>query len=230
MLKKDIFNMSNIDEIFHVVHLKDDKAKILAMELANDKGRLVLEKIFEGKKSSSEIAKELGMGLPTVLFHVERLLEAGLIKVIDTNLSKKFREIKYYGPSKQAILILPPSVEQEEMTAPLLSRATGKIAGVTSLIGAGLSAVLLNVFSKETVINAKDVFNESESIATTSQDNILEVTRPAAQLTTEEIVKTLPSLEMTIGIVLLSAAIALTAVWVAKRIIDQRHSLTDNQI
>lgn len=211
--------MSNIDEIFHVVHLKDDKAKILAMELANDKGRLVLEKVFEGKKSSSEIAKELGMGLPTVLFHVERLLDAGLIKVIDTNLSKKFREIKYYGPSKQAILIIPPSVDQEDMTAPLLSRATGKIAGATSLIGAGISAVLLNLFSKEVTVPARDFFGEPPL---TAQDNMLEATKLPTE-PVEEIVRTLPSTEMTVGIIVLSAALAIAMVYVVKKILDKKH-------
>ena len=216
--------MNKIDEIFHVVHLKDDKAKILAMELANDKGRLVLEKVFEGRKSSSELAKELNMGLPTVLFHVERLLEAGLIKVIDTNLSKKFREIKYYGPSKQAILIIPPSVTQEEMTAPLLSRATAKIAGVTSILGAGLSAVLLNVFSKEVPIPGERIFSEPPIMA---QDNVLEVTKLPTE-SVEEIVRTLPSLEVTVGIILISAAVALMVVWGIRQLYKRNQANATN--
>ena len=216
--------MNKIDEIFHVVHLKDDKAKILAMELANDKGRLVLEKVFEGRKSSSELAKELNMGLPTVLFHVERLLEAGLIKVIDTNLSKKFREIKYYGPSKQAILIIPPSVTQEDMTAPLLSRATAKIAGVTSILGAGLSAVLLNVFSKEVPIPGERIFSEPPIMA---QDNVLEVTKLPTE-SVEEIVRTLPSLEVTAGIILISAAVAVMVVWGIRQLYKRNQANTTN--
>jgi DNA-binding Lrp family transcriptional regulator len=210
--------MSKIEEIFHVVNLKDDKAKILAMELANDKGRQVLEKIFEGKKSSSEIAKELDMGLPTVLFHVERLLDAGLIKVIDTNLSKKFREIKYYGPSKQAILILPPSLEQEDMSVPLLSRATGKIAGVTSLIGASLSAVLLNVFSKEVPVSTDRVLTLPPE-----QDNVFEVTKIPIE-PVEEFVKTLPPLGTTLVIILVSAAIAIAAVMGIKWILSRKRN------
>ena len=205
--------MNKIDEIFHVVHLKDDKAKILAMELANDKGRLVLEKVFEGRKSSSELAKELNMGLPTVLFHVERLLEAGLIKVIDTNLSKKFREIKYYGPSKQAILIIPPSVTQEEMTAPLLSRATAKIAGVTSILGAGLSAVLLNVFSKEVPIPGERIFSEPPIMA---QDNMLEVTKLPTE-SVEEIVR-----------ILVSAAVAMMVVWGIRQLYKRNQANATN--
>ncbi len=216
--------MNKIDEIFHVVHLKDDKAKLLAMELANDKGRLVLEKVFEGRKSSSELAKELNMGLPTVLFHVERLLEAGLIKVIDTNLSKKFREIKYYGPSKQAILIIPPSVTQEEMTAPLLSRATAKIAGVTSILGAGLSAVLLNVFSKEVPIPGERIFSEPPIMA---QDNVLEVTKLPTE-SVEEIVRTLPSLEVTVGIILISAAVAVMVVWGIRQLYKRNQANATN--
>lgn len=201
--------MNKIDDIFHVVHLTDDKAKLLAMELANDKGRLVLEKIFEGRKSSSELAKELNMGLPTVLFHVERLLETGLIKVIDTNLSKKFREIKYYGPSKQAILIIPSSVNQEDMTAPLLSRATARIAGATSVIGACLSAVLLNVFSKEVTISGDRTFTEP---LFTGQETVSEATKIPTEAV-GEMIRTLPSIEATVGIILVSVAVSVMVVW-----------------
>ncbi|MDD4281007.1 MAG: winged helix-turn-helix domain-containing protein [Candidatus Methanofastidiosa archaeon] len=196
--------MDSYDEMFHVVSLSDDRAKLLAMELANDKGRMVLEKIFEGKKSSSEIAKELDMGLPTVLFHIERLKEAGLIKIIDTNLSKKFREIKYYGPSKQAILILPPSAEGMDMRPPSSVKISGKIAGAASLVGAGMAAILLSGFSKKVVLPP------TESLILSAPDAVQKTDYGTREVS--EVVRQLPSLGETAGIVVLSAVVALALV------------------
>lgn len=102
----------NLEEVLHVFRTDEDKAKLLAMQIANDRGRQVLECIFRKPRSASEIARELDIPLPTVMFHVERFLEIGIIKIVKTRMSKKLREIKYYGPSKQAILIIPYQKEE----------------------------------------------------------------------------------------------------------------------
>lgn len=140
--------MGDNDESIQVVSLKDDKAKMLAMEMANDKGRMVLESIFEGRKSSSEIAKELGIGLSTVLFHIERLKEAGIIRITDTELSKKFREIKYYGPSSKAILIVPGPEQTGIGLLSLPNKVFSKTAGISALLGASLAGAFIGLFSK----------------------------------------------------------------------------------
>jgi DNA-binding transcriptional ArsR family regulator len=103
----------NLDEMVHIFRTDEEKAKLLAMQIANDRGREVLECLFRGRpKSASEIARELNVPLPTVMFHIERFLEIGIIKIAKTRMSKKLREIKYYGPSKRAILIIPYQKEE----------------------------------------------------------------------------------------------------------------------
>ncbi|MBU7024674.1 MAG: helix-turn-helix domain-containing protein [Theionarchaea archaeon] len=103
----------NLDEMVHIFRTDEEKAKLLARQIANDRGRDVLECLFRGRpKSASEIARELDVPLPTVMFHIERFLEIGIIKIAKTRMSKKLREIKYYGPSKRAILIIPYQKEE----------------------------------------------------------------------------------------------------------------------
>lgn len=103
----------NLDEMVHIFRTDEEKAKLLAMQIANDRGREVLECLFRGRpKSATEIARELNVPLPTVMFHIERFLEIGIIKIAKTRMSKKLREIKYYGPSKRAILIIPYQKEE----------------------------------------------------------------------------------------------------------------------
>lgn len=131
----------NLDEVLYVFRTDEDKAKLLAMQIANDRGREVLECIFRGRaKSASEIARELSTPLPTVMFHVERFLEIGIIKVVKTRKSKKLREIKYYGPAKRAILIIP---SQKEETMSYITNAvkTSLITPLTTALVLGVCAV-----------------------------------------------------------------------------------------
>lgn len=122
----------------HVFRTDEEKAKLLAMQIANDRGREVLECLFRGRpKSASEIARELNVPLPTVMFHIERFLEIGIIKIAKTRMSKKLREIKYYGPSKRAILIIP---YQKEETISYIKDAIR--TSVITPISLGLAVVL----------------------------------------------------------------------------------------
>lgn len=206
--------MSENEDLFHIVSMNDEKAKIIAMELANDKGRMVLDAIFQGKKSSSEISKELGMSLPTVLFHIERLIETGVIKVIDTNLSKKFREIKYYGPSKKAILIIPEKemASLENVTNGLLSGINAKLIGITGFMAAVFSGGLIKIFSDSSTPVKSDSFD-----VLSSPPPLEEETRNVV-----DAISTLPSTTEMIAIVIAAAVIAISITMVYQRVIMKR--------
>jgi len=204
----------NNEDLFHVISMNDENAKIIAMELANDKGRMVLESIFEGKKSSSEVAKELNMSLPTVLFHIERLKDTGVIKVIETNLSKKFREIKYYGPTKKAILIIP-SKNKEPIESAANSIFTGinaKLVGITGFIGAMLSGGMIKLFSNKSL----PVENWDNEILTAPpiEDAVLEGSRQGI----DAAVQTLPSTGTIIAIVLAATVLAMSIAFMYQKV------------
>ena len=140
----------NLEEVVDVFRTDDDKAKLLAMQIANDRGREVLECVFEGNpKSASEIARKLNIPLPTVMFHVERFVEIGIVKVVKTRMSKKLREIKYYGPAKRAILIIP---HQKEETMSYIARAVRSsvitpVSAAVVLILAAVTGIIVRRFS-----------------------------------------------------------------------------------
>jgi DNA-binding transcriptional ArsR family regulator len=130
----------HIDEIIHILTTEEKNAKLLAMELANDKGREILESIFRSPKNPSELAEELNIPLPTVMFHIERFLEIGMIRVVETELSKKWREIKYYGPAKKAILIIPAQKREtmESITEAVKTRISPLAVAVSLLFTLGI--------------------------------------------------------------------------------------------
>lgn len=127
----------NLEEVLHVFRTDEEKAKLLAMQIANDRGREVLECIFRNPRSASEIARELDIPLPTVMFHIERFLDIGIIKVVKTRMSKKLREIKYYGPAKRAILIIP---YQREETMSTIAKAVK--SSVITPVTVGLAVII----------------------------------------------------------------------------------------
>lgn len=125
--------MATLDEVLHVISTDDEKAKMVAMELANDNGRRIIDAFFIEPQSAGDLAKKLDLPMPTVMFHIERLIEIGIIDIVDTKLSRKFKDIKYYGPKKTAILIVP---SQKEETVRSLSHSlkTSYVPPTTALL------------------------------------------------------------------------------------------------
>lgn len=96
------------EEYIEIIGTEDERIKIIGEELANDTGRAIFGKISQGITSSNELAKYLNISLPLVTWHVNRLLSVGLIKVEKTEMSSKNKQMKYYGPVKTALVIIPP--------------------------------------------------------------------------------------------------------------------------
>jgi len=137
-----LFLCMDLDEIVHISTTKEKDTKKIALELANDTGRKILEEIYSSSIiTASEIAENLQIPLPTALFHIERLTELDLVRVADTKLSKKFREIKYYSPAKKAILIIPAQ-EEEVISSIKNALQTRIIAPLSLLIAFGITVTI----------------------------------------------------------------------------------------
>jgi DNA-binding transcriptional ArsR family regulator len=98
----------NAEENIEIISTEDERIKIIGEELANDTGRAIFGKISQGISSSNELAKALNVSLPLVTWHINRLLSVGLIKIEKIEMSSKNKQMKYYGPVKTALVIIPP--------------------------------------------------------------------------------------------------------------------------
>lgn len=96
------------EEHLEVISTEDERIKIIGEELANDTGRAIFGKISQGVVTPNELAKALNISLPLINWHINRLLSVGLVKVEKIELSSKNRQMKYYGPVKTALVIVPP--------------------------------------------------------------------------------------------------------------------------
>ncbi|MDE1873251.1 MAG: winged helix-turn-helix transcriptional regulator [Thaumarchaeota archaeon] len=111
------------EEYIEVISTDDERIKIIGEELANDTGRAIFGKISQGVTSSNELAKTLEISLPLVNWHINRLLSVGLIKVDKVEMSQKNKQMKYYGPVKTALVIIPPDSTSDD-TMPISKKDT----------------------------------------------------------------------------------------------------------
>lgn len=96
------------EEHIEIISTEDERIKIIGEELANDTGRAIFGKVSQGISSPNDLAKALNISLPLINWHINRLMSVGLVKVEKIELSSKNKQMKYYGPVKTALVIVPP--------------------------------------------------------------------------------------------------------------------------
>ena len=79
------------------------QAKLIALEIANEVGRGILKEISEEAMTASQISRSLNIPLPTVLYHISRLEQAGIVQSKKA-LGKRLREVKMYSVSSTEIV------------------------------------------------------------------------------------------------------------------------------
>jgi DNA-binding transcriptional ArsR family regulator len=118
----------------------DERAQKISKAMASQTASDILQLLAEGQKSLTEITDRLDIPLTTAKYHIENLLEAGLITVADTKYSVKGREIKIYAVTNQLLIVAP---RQSNIRSLLLKYAS--LFGIVifgSLVIAALSPVL----------------------------------------------------------------------------------------
>ncbi len=85
----------------------DERAQKIAKAISSQTANDILHLLGEGPKSATDITEVLSLPMGTVKYHVENLLEAGLIEVSDTRYSVKGREIKIYQLRDQLLIVAP---------------------------------------------------------------------------------------------------------------------------
>lgn len=103
-----------IEEYVEIISTDDNRIKIIGEELGNDTGRAIFATISKGITSPNELAKVLDVSLPLVNWHINRLVQVGLIRVEELKMSSKNRPVRYYGPAKAVLVIVPPEESSNE--------------------------------------------------------------------------------------------------------------------
>lgn len=115
-----------LGEYIEILSTDDERLSIIGEELSNETGRAILNKLFEGVGSVSEISVSLNISIPLVRWHIQRLAKTNLIEIDHTRLSSKNRSIHQYKPIKFAFVIVPSKVANSKIYSSLLKNSLKK--------------------------------------------------------------------------------------------------------
>ncbi len=95
---------------FLLVDLNEPKVKKLAETITSETSRKLLNHLAEKEDTEANIAQLLGIPISTVHYHLQKLQEAGLVKVEEFHYSPKGREVNHYQLANKYIIITPQKV------------------------------------------------------------------------------------------------------------------------
>jgi DNA-binding transcriptional ArsR family regulator len=80
---------------------------------------IILEAVASEPLSESKIAEKLSIPLSTVQYNLEKLNDAGLVKVERTKYSEKMKHVKIYAPQRKFVVIVPEKTNKKDVIASL---------------------------------------------------------------------------------------------------------------
>ncbi|WP_117593467.1 ArsR/SmtB family transcription factor [Haloprofundus halophilus] len=119
-----------------VIGLDSDAADELLSALSSRTARRVLAALHEEPTTPAALAERVDTSLQNAQYHLGSLEEAGIVEVVGTAYSEKGREMKVYGPSDRALVVVAGREEETNGLRALLSRLVGGVGvlGVASLV------------------------------------------------------------------------------------------------
>ena len=85
----------------------DERAQKIAKAMGSQTASDILQFLSDGQKSLTDITERLAIPMTTAKYHVENLLDAGLLSVAETKYSVKGREVKLYSLTNQLLIVAP---------------------------------------------------------------------------------------------------------------------------
>lgn len=131
---------------WEIFTLDDDRVRLFGQELSNELGRKIIASLEEFPKSPNDLARELNQPLTTVIFHIDKLLEAGVIETVGTMAGKRGRKTLYTLASP-AFLIVPVTKERgSSYVRELMSKIIPprEILGKSLIIGILVAILILS--------------------------------------------------------------------------------------
>ncbi len=130
-----------IREMQEVVFLEpgQEKAQKFIRVISNQNACDVLQLLREaGPLRLSDIAEKMGGSLNATKYHIENLMDAGLVEISNTRYSVKGRKVKIYQMKNQIFIVAPSMTEKKQIISAVLKY--GGVLGVYLFIAVILVA------------------------------------------------------------------------------------------
>ncbi|MDD1689082.1 MAG: helix-turn-helix domain-containing protein [Methanoregula sp.] len=115
----------------------DEQAQKIGKAMGSPTAGDILQLLADGPKSLTDISDRLSLPMNTAKYHVENLLDAGIISVADTKYSVKGREVKLYSLTNQLLIVAP---RRSDIRSMLLKYAS--LFGIVAVASLAISSIL----------------------------------------------------------------------------------------
>ncbi|MHC1756339.1 MAG: ArsR/SmtB family transcription factor [Methanosarcina sp.] len=105
-MRPDIQKEDNPEKNLEVLFLSEDSRK-LVQALSNANSIKILQLLESKDMSAGELAEKLGLGLSTLKYNLDSLIEVDMIRVSEVKWSQRGRKIKVYRPVEKIIILVP---------------------------------------------------------------------------------------------------------------------------
>jgi predicted transcriptional regulator len=132
-----------LKEMQEVVFLEpgQEKAQKFIRVISNQNACDVLQLLKEaGPLRLSDIAEKLGGSLNATKYHIENLMDAGLVGISNTRYSVKGRKVKIYQMKNQIFIVAPSMTEKKQIISAVMKY--GGVLGVYIVVAVMLIAFL----------------------------------------------------------------------------------------
>lgn len=120
------------EDIFYIENLYTENARLLASEISNDTALMILKELYKNPSSLSDLSNRLNIPISTTQYHIDKLLELGVVKIAKRRLGKRLRDVKMYVYDKESIIF--SSIEKNEFDSLLKAFIFLKIKGRAPVI------------------------------------------------------------------------------------------------
>jgi DNA-binding transcriptional ArsR family regulator len=85
----------------------DERAQKIGKAISSQTANDILQLLSEEPRTATDLTDTLHIPMSTLKYHLDNLLEAGLLEVTETKYSVKGREIKVYGVRNRLVIVAP---------------------------------------------------------------------------------------------------------------------------
>jgi len=85
----------------------DERAQKIGKAISSQTAGDILHILSQGPKTATDLTGLLSIPMGTLKYHIDNLLEAGLVEIAETRYSVKGREVKVYRLRDQLVIVAP---------------------------------------------------------------------------------------------------------------------------
>lgn len=103
----------NESEKIKIISTDDEKIKSFGELLSSDSSRAILKLLYSDVMTANQIAQKTGISLQLVRYHIKKLQDHGIVRIVKIEKNSKERDMKYYTAARFAVVILPSHVSEK---------------------------------------------------------------------------------------------------------------------